>query len=50
MLRLLRSAGYTGAWSLEPHVALQPHRSDRLAEGAAEAFVRAGRALARLLR
>jgi sugar phosphate isomerase/epimerase len=49
-VRLLRSAGYAGAWSLEPHVALQPHRSDRRAEGAAEAFVRAGRALAGLLR
>ncbi|MEV6626342.1 sugar phosphate isomerase/epimerase family protein [Amycolatopsis sp. NPDC051106] len=49
-VRLLRSAGYPGAWSLEPHVALQPHRSDRLAEGAAASFVRAGRALARLLR
>jgi L-ribulose-5-phosphate 3-epimerase len=49
-VRLLRLAGYPGAWSLEPHVALQPHRSDRLVEGAAASFVRAGRALARLLR
>ncbi|WIX92310.1 sugar phosphate isomerase/epimerase family protein [Amycolatopsis sp. DG1A-15b] len=49
-VRLLRSAGYAGAWSLEPHVALQPHRSDQRAEGAAAAFVRAGRALAGLLR
>jgi L-ribulose-5-phosphate 3-epimerase len=49
-VRLLRSVGYTGAWSLEPHVALQPHRSGRLADGAAEAFVRAGRAMAGLLR
>ncbi|WNV82866.1 sugar phosphate isomerase/epimerase family protein [Umezawaea sp. Da 62-37] len=49
-VRLLRSVGYAGGWSLEPHVALQPHRSDRLADGAPEAFVRAGRAMARLLR
>lgn len=49
-VRLLRSTGCTGAWSLEPHVALQSHRSDRWANGAAEAFVGAGRAFALLPR
>ncbi|MBW4718448.1 sugar phosphate isomerase/epimerase family protein [Saccharothrix obliqua] len=47
---LLRAAGYAGAWSLEPHVSLQPHRSGELAPGAAAAFTGAGRAMARLLR
>ncbi|MEU4804119.1 sugar phosphate isomerase/epimerase family protein [Actinosynnema sp. NPDC023587] len=49
-VKLLRDNGYRGAWSLEPHVALVPHRAGVLAADAAGAFVAAGRAMAHLLR
>ncbi|MGW4133511.1 sugar phosphate isomerase/epimerase family protein [Amycolatopsis japonica] len=49
-VKLLRANGYRGAWSLEPHLALVPHEQGVLAEGAAAAFVAAGRAMAGLLR
>ncbi|MFJ6673504.1 sugar phosphate isomerase/epimerase family protein [Actinosynnema sp. NPDC091369] len=49
-VELLRAHGYRGAWSLEPHVGLVPHRSGALAPGAADAFVAAGRAMAGLVR
>jgi len=49
-LRLLAEAGYDGAYSIEPHLALRPHEGlARPGEDAADLFVRAGRRLAELL-
>ncbi|MFF4097522.1 sugar phosphate isomerase/epimerase family protein [Streptomyces sp. NPDC001834] len=49
-LRLLAQAGYDGAYSIEPHLAVRPHEGlSRPGEGAADLFVRAGRRLAELL-
>ncbi|MEV8463065.1 MULTISPECIES: sugar phosphate isomerase/epimerase family protein [Streptomyces] len=50
-LRILAAHGYTGALSLEPHLAVRPHDGLlRAGEDAADLFVRAGQALTRLLR
>lgn len=50
-LRILASHGYTGALSLEPHLAVRPHDGlARAGEDAGDLFVRAGQALTRLLR
>ncbi|GAA4867741.1 sugar phosphate isomerase/epimerase family protein [Saccharopolyspora cebuensis] len=46
-LRLLLDSGYTGALSLEPHLATRPHDGVRAED--AEPFVRAGRRLEALL-
>ena len=49
-LELLAAHGYTGALSLEPHLAVRPHEGlARAGEDAADLFVRAGSALAGLL-
>ncbi|MFF0461869.1 sugar phosphate isomerase/epimerase family protein [Streptomyces mexicanus] len=49
-LRILAAHGYTGALSLEPHLAVRPHEGLlRAGQDAAALFVRAGRALTRLL-
>lgn len=49
-LSVLAEHGYTGWLSLEPHLAIQPHRGDvRASEGAAARFVEAARSLERLL-
>ncbi|MGZ0204096.1 sugar phosphate isomerase/epimerase family protein [Streptomyces sp. RM1] len=49
-LRILADHGYTGALSLEPHLAVRPHEGlTRAGADAADLFVRAGRALAALL-
>ncbi|MEY9844526.1 sugar phosphate isomerase/epimerase [Streptacidiphilus sp. BW17] len=49
-LRLLLDHGYTGAFSLEPHVAVRPHENHGDApEECHAAFVRCGLALRRLL-
>ncbi|RKE18163.1 sugar phosphate isomerase/epimerase [Streptomyces sp. TLI_171] len=48
-LRLLTAAGWSGTWSLEPHLAARPH-DGRFADGATESgFVAAGRALTALV-
>jgi L-ribulose-5-phosphate 3-epimerase len=47
-LNLLRANGYRGAYSLEPHLAVQPHQPGVPAADAAELFVAAGRALTEL--
>lgn len=58
-LRLLLTSGYTGTWSIEPHLALQPHLAGACnpGNGAATAgadsrdgFVASGQALERLVR
>lgn len=49
-VKLLRANGYRGAWSLEPHLALQPHEPGELAAGAVASFLAAGRAMAGLVR
>jgi sugar phosphate isomerase/epimerase len=50
-LRVLAAHGYTGALSLEPHLAVRPHAGLlRAGADAAGLFVRAGKALTRLLR
>ncbi|MGW1752090.1 sugar phosphate isomerase/epimerase family protein [Streptomyces sp. NPDC002092] len=50
-LRILAAHGYTGALSLEPHLAVRPHDGlVRAGEDAGALFVRAGQALTRLLR
>jgi len=51
-LALLLRHGYTGAWSIEPHVLLRPHTGeDRTAEfDGVGAFVAYGRRLERLIR
>jgi len=48
-MRLLLDAGYTGAWTMEPHLQVRPHegRTDAGADGLA-AFVEYGRAMERL--
>jgi L-ribulose-5-phosphate 3-epimerase len=46
----LRDNGYSGAWSLEPHVGLLPHAGDALNEDAYPSFVAAGQAMAELVR
>jgi sugar phosphate isomerase/epimerase len=49
-LRLLLDAGYTGALSIEPHLAVVPHEGRRASDAeCAAAFVAAGRALTDLL-
>ncbi|OIJ98443.1 sugar phosphate isomerase/epimerase family protein [Streptomyces colonosanans] len=49
-LRLLLDAGYTGALSIEPHLAVVPHEHRRASDAeCAVAFVAGGRALADLL-
>ncbi|GAB3300010.1 sugar phosphate isomerase/epimerase family protein [Parasphingorhabdus pacifica] len=48
-LRLLREHGYTGAFSLEPHLSTRPHDGVCADTSAAELFMRAGRSLERLL-
>ncbi|WNV88987.1 sugar phosphate isomerase/epimerase family protein [Umezawaea sp. Da 62-37] len=49
-VRLLLDAGYTGAWTMEPHLRVRPHegRTDAGADGLAE-FVEYGRAMERLV-
>ncbi|WP_414942748.1 sugar phosphate isomerase/epimerase family protein [Amycolatopsis sp. cmx-11-51] len=49
-VKLLRAGGYSGAWSLEPHLAIKPHEPGELAPDAASTFVAAGRAMAGLVR
>jgi sugar phosphate isomerase/epimerase len=49
-LRLLLGSGYTGAWSLEPHLALRPHESTRHGEGGYHGFHASGLALEQLVR
>lgn len=46
----LRAAGYTGALSIEPHLATRPHEGRWAEAGGAAAFVAAGRRLAELVR
>ncbi|WP_419992752.1 sugar phosphate isomerase/epimerase family protein [Streptomyces boninensis] len=49
-LRLLRESGFTGIWSIEPHLALRPHESRTdLGEDGPRLFVEYGRALERLV-
>lgn len=48
-LRLLLESGYTGALSLEPHLAARPHEGLGAGDGAAALFVRAGQRLEQLL-
>lgn len=50
-LRLLLDHGFTGSWSIEPHLRVRPHehRTDAGPDGV-ELFVRYGRALERLVR
>lgn len=58
-LRLLLDSGYTGTWSIEPHLALQPHLAgtpeagtgtDEPGADRGDSFVASGQALERLLR
>lgn len=49
-VKLLQANGYSGAWSLEPHLAIQPHEPGVLAHDAAATFIAAGRAMAGLIR
>ncbi|MDP8970677.1 MAG: sugar phosphate isomerase/epimerase [Actinomycetota bacterium] len=58
-LRLLLDRGYTGSWSIEPHLALQPHVAGarqpgngaaRVGVGHRDSFVASGQALERLVR
>ncbi|WP_410586196.1 sugar phosphate isomerase/epimerase family protein [Amycolatopsis sp. lyj-23] len=48
-LRLLRSGGYTGALSLEPHLVTRPHEGRWADSAGASPFVAAGRRLAKLV-
>ncbi|WP_345945219.1 sugar phosphate isomerase/epimerase family protein [Streptomyces albus subsp. chlorinus] len=48
-LRTLLDTGYRGAFSLEPHLAVQPHTGRRDDDHAARLFVAAGRRLGTLL-
>ncbi|MGW6706403.1 sugar phosphate isomerase/epimerase family protein [Streptomyces sp. NPDC054956] len=49
-LRLLLDNGYTGAWSIEPHLALRPHESrTELGEDGPDLFVEYGRHLEHLV-
>lgn len=49
-VKLLRASGYSGAWSLEPHLAIKPHEPGVLARDAVPTFLAAGRAMAGLVR
>ncbi|MPZ65443.1 MAG: TIM barrel protein [Pseudonocardiaceae bacterium] len=59
-LRLLLDSGYTGTWSIEPHLAMQPHLAGRrlrrgngeanIGQGNHDSFVACGQALERLVR
>ncbi|OIK26044.1 sugar phosphate isomerase/epimerase family protein [Streptomyces malaysiense] len=50
-LRILAAHGYSGALSLEPHLAVRPHEGlTRAGTDAADLFVRAGQALVALLK
>ncbi|WP_340688037.1 sugar phosphate isomerase/epimerase family protein [Amycolatopsis coloradensis] len=49
-VKFLQANGYSGAWSLEPHLAIKPHEPGVLARDAAATFVAAGRAMAGLFR
>lgn len=50
-LRLLTGHGYTGSWSIEPHLTVRPHEGGATGglAGCAERFVAAGAALERLV-
>ncbi|HEX2300889.1 MAG TPA: TIM barrel protein, partial [Pseudonocardiaceae bacterium] len=48
-LRLLLRSGYSGVWSIEPHLALRPHQQPAGTGGVEAPFVAAGRALERLV-
>lgn len=48
-LRLLLASGYSGALSLEPHLAVRPHEAHRMQGDTATLFVRAGERLGRIL-
>ena len=49
-LRLLLASGYTGTWSIEPHLGLRPHERRRTVAPRSESFVASGMALDRLVR
>jgi sugar phosphate isomerase/epimerase len=50
-LRLLLDHGFTGTWSIEPHIAVRPHENlSDAGEDGVEAFVAYGRELERLVR
>ncbi|MFC3453804.1 sugar phosphate isomerase/epimerase family protein [Amycolatopsis speibonae] len=49
-VELLQANGYSGAWSLEPHLAVAPHESGGLAADAVAQFRTAGKAMTELLR
>jgi sugar phosphate isomerase/epimerase len=57
-LRLLLRSGYTGVWSLEPHLTLRPHagneaghaEGDKTGQGCHDGFVASGLALEQLVR
>jgi len=49
-LRTLLQHGYTGTWSIEPHLTLRPHEGSTDASGHGDAFVAYGRHLERLVR
>lgn len=60
-LRLLIGSGYTGVWSIEPHLTLRPHESvpadghhddagDKTGQGRYDGFVASGLALEQLVR
>ncbi|MBB5936978.1 sugar phosphate isomerase/epimerase family protein [Streptomyces zagrosensis] len=49
-LRFLLDQGYTGIWSIEPHINVRPHESLAVeGKGGVEAFIDYGRALERLV-
>ena len=48
-LRLLLAKGYTGSWSLEPHVAFRPHEA-AVGDDRYTGFIACGRALEQLVR
>ncbi|HKR52239.1 MAG TPA: sugar phosphate isomerase/epimerase family protein [Pseudonocardiaceae bacterium] len=57
-LRLLLRSGYTGVWSIEPHLTLRPHagaeaghaEGDKTGQGCHDGFVASGLALEQLVR
>ncbi|MGH3822688.1 MAG: sugar phosphate isomerase/epimerase family protein [Pseudonocardiaceae bacterium] len=56
-LRLLLRSGYTGVWSIEPHLTLRPHESgpaqrhgDAAGQGRRDGFIASGLALEQLVR
>ncbi|MGH3898729.1 MAG: sugar phosphate isomerase/epimerase family protein [Pseudonocardiaceae bacterium] len=49
-LRLLLRGGYTGVWSIEPHLTLRPHAGDEAGQGRHDGFVASGLALEQLVR